>query len=66
MVPSRVTRILPRATTSSTAAAHVLALVHNEYLQQLGATTTVRRMSQEPSKVNSSVSCHTCVYMQSG
>ncbi|KAE8540899.1 hypothetical protein D1P53_002251 [Cryptococcus gattii VGV] len=56
MVPSRVTRILPRATTSSTAAAHVLALVHNEYLQQLGATSTVRRMSQEPSKVNSSMS----------
>lgn len=64
MLPSRATRIFPRTATSSTSVAHVLTLVHNEYLQQLGATTAVRRISGAPSRVSLNVSGDACVCMR--
>ncbi|AFR93573.1 hypothetical protein C343_01467 [Cryptococcus neoformans C23] len=55
MLPSQATRIFPRTAIPCTSVAQVLTLVHNEYLQKRGTTTAVRRISDAPSRISSTV-----------
>lgn len=66
MLPSQATRIFPRTAIPCTSVAQVLTLVHNEYLQKRGTTTAVRRISDAPSRISSTVSGDVCVGMRLG